>query len=100
LQARKIVQARNALILSGRSPQLAIYKCLMGFLVFIGLLIVILLPALVFSTLNPTLQLNNVLSLACSLSIGAEGGSFLLFYSSRMQYNWTAQSAEGEFITL
>ena len=49
-------------VLSGHKPQPKLDKFLLGVLLFIGLLIVILGPAMLFSTLNPTLDLNPIQS--------------------------------------
>ena len=59
-QARKVAQARNALVISGRAPQPAYYKLSFGASLFFALLAVILAPAYIFSSLNSFLEDNPV----------------------------------------
>ena len=54
-------------ILSGHEPQPWSDKCLLGVLVFIGLLLVIVGPAMLFSTLNPVLNLNPIYGVSASV---------------------------------
>lgn len=65
-------RTRYASRLSGGMPQNWLDKLLTGFLIFLGLLAVILLPIVLFSGLNPTLSPNPVSSLHAQLEfVGA-----------------------------
>jgi hypothetical protein len=67
------------------------YACRCGVLLFVALLLVVLLPALIFSTLNPALSLNNVESVQAVLALRGTSGSFTLFDSS----HWALLAAAG-----
>jgi hypothetical protein len=69
----------------------------MGVLVFAALLAVILLPALIFSTLNPGLVLNNVGGVSCSFAIGSDSGTFELFSTGRTQSSLLYSDGHGAF---
>ena len=62
-------------VLSGHEPQPKFDKFLMGVLIFIGLLVVIVGPAMLFSTLNPVLNLNPVTGV--DVAVGVQGDNCL-----------------------
>jgi hypothetical protein len=81
-QCSMVTRQRNKMNTEGREAQPGSYKFWCGTLIFGLLLFVIILPALIFSTLNPSLALNNITSASVSLMLRGDAGMFPLFTSA------------------
>lgn len=87
---------RDADTLAGKNPQSWVWKFVFGVLTFVGLLVVVLGPALLFSGLNPTLQKNPINSIQVSFALSADnGGVYSLFKAD--QYHSLTSLTDSEF---
>ena len=70
-------------------------KCCSGVVLFLALTSVILLPLVLFSGLNPTLQKNFVEGATVQVSLKGPGNTYTLFSSSQVQFLQKASSLGG-----
>lgn len=85
---------RDRDVLEGKAPQAPIWKLLFGVLLLVLLVLVILFPAFLFSTLNPTLANNFVTGANIDVSILTPSGSHEIFATSRTRL---LQRVSGEY---
>lgn len=75
----------DRVVLSGKKPQGWLAKLTSGWLYAVLILIFIITPMLVFSTLNPVLQDNPVNGLTATVRIEGEGRTFIVYQSTQPQ---------------
>ena len=79
----KAYRKRSKKILSGDEGQSLLWKILYGWIVFVGMLLIVFGPMLLFSTLNPALSRNPVLGASISVQLSSRtGNSYFSLYSS------------------
>lgn len=93
VQADMVGRLRGIATWSGRRAQSFCYKFWSGVCLFVALILVVLLPALIFSTLNPTLGYNDITAVSVTLSLRGAVGSYTLFSSSQL-----AQLADADHV--
>lgn len=96
VQAGMISRLRNPETSKGRTAQPWCIKFWLGFCLFLGLLVVILLPALIFSTLNPTLAFNPVYAVSATIDLRGLSGSYSLFSTSQISTIYSPYNATGQ----
>ena len=82
-QSRAAALKRNRRKTSGLDPQNCCDKCWSGIFLLVLLIIVIILPLVIFSGLNPTLEPNPVQGATVRVQLQGDGNSFPLFSTSQ-----------------
>ena len=82
-QSRAAALKRGRRKSSGLDPQNCCDKCWTGVLLLVLLIVVIILPLVIFSGLNPTLEPNPVQSATVQVQLQGDGNSFPLFSTNQ-----------------